>query len=385
MIIAKTGPIAKDSILTVPSANAKFPMYYKVPADVPLNDTIMVQDVIQSRFFISGFINGKSGIFMTKQALQFSVDPAWFRIGNITASDVITCYAVAKDLGVLWAGTASGKLFRLTNINLGQNAKTACVDSAGCLIGHAVFDSTVYAQFKNRYITSIAVAPDDQTVLVTLGNYGNSTYVYKTTNGLDAAPVFAPVQGNLPAMPVYSGIFEMSNPSTAILGTDFGVFSTNDISVASPTWTVQNTGTGNVPVTMIKQQTNVGLYYARPDNYGDLYLASYGRGLFFDDTFGIILGTDPVYPKQTAENRLKVQPNPFTNNVSISYKIGKTAAVHAMVYELSGRLISSVSFGTQQPGDYIQALNLESLPSGTYIIKLDYGYGSSFGKALKIK
>jgi len=90
-------------------------------------------------------------------------------------------------------------------------------------------------------------------------------------------------------MPVYTGIFEMSNPNIVILGTDFGVFSTNDISAGSPAWTVQNTGTGNVPVTMIKQQTNPGLYYYRPGNYGDLYLASFGRGLFFDDTFASYL------------------------------------------------------------------------------------------------
>jgi hypothetical protein len=385
MFIAKVKPIPQDSTFLVPSANAKFPMHYKTPFNIALNDTIMVQDVIQSRFFIPGTVGGKAGIYMTKQALQFSINPIWFRIANIENTDVISCFAVSKDLGVLWAGTTTGKLFRLTNITFANDSTTAMADSAGCVIGHASYDSTVYAQFKNRYITSIAIAPDNQTVLVTLGNYGNSIYVYKTTDGLDSIPAFAPVQGDLPAMPVYTGMFEMSNPNTALLGTDFGVFSTNDISTASPTWSVQNAGAGNVPVTIIKQQTNPGLYYYRPGNYGDLYLASFGRGLFFDDTFGVILGTDPIYTKPATENRLKVQPNPFTNKVNISYKIGKTASVHAMVYDLSGRLIFSTSFGTQQPGEYTQALNLESLTSGTYIIKLMYGTGSSFGKALKVK
>jgi hypothetical protein len=56
-----------------------------------------------------------------------------------------------------------------------------------------------------------------------------------------------------------------------------------------------------------------------------------------------------------------------------------------MVYDLSGRIVLSTSFGTQQPGEYTQALNLESFSNGTYIIKLDYGSGSSFGKAMKLK
>jgi membrane protease subunit (stomatin/prohibitin family) len=70
--------------------------------------------------------------------------------------------------------------------------------------------------------------------------------------------------------------------------------------------------------------------------------------------------------------------------VNITYKIGKTSPVNVRIYDLSGRMILSTSFGTQQPGEYSQAMNLESLPNGTYIIKLDYGSGSSFGKAMKV-
>jgi hypothetical protein len=388
--IAKAGPVKKDSVLELHSANAKFPIYYVTPDSIKIHDSIKVKDVIQSRFFTPGIISGsgagsqKPGIFMTKEAIQFSVDPSWFRIGNIMAVDVITCITVSKDLGVLWAGTAAGKLYRLTNLTFANDSTTACVDSAGCVIGHAVYDSTVYSQFKNRYITSISIGADNQTVLVTLGNYGNSNYVYKTTNGLDATPVFTSVQGSLPAMPVYASMFEMNNPNLVILGTDFGAFSTSDVTVASPIWNPQYAGAGNVPITMIKQQTDPGLYYYRPDNYGDIYLSSFGSGLYRDETFGVILGTDPILSQPVAENKLKVQPNPFTSDVIISYKIVKTAPVQAIVYDLSGRVLSSTSFGTQQPGEYTQSLHLGSLTAGTYIIKLDYGGGSAFGKAMKV-
>jgi hypothetical protein len=388
--IAKAGAVKKDSILTLHSTNAKFPIYYVTLDSIKKNDSIKVKDVIQSRFFTSGVISGtgagsqKPGIFMTKEAIQFSVDPSWFRIGNIAASDVISCITVSKDLGVLWAGTTAGKLYRLTNITFANDSVTACVDSAGCVVGHAVYDSTVYSQFKNRYITSISIGADNQTVLVTLGNYGNSTYVYKTTNGLDATPVFTSVQGSLPAMPVYSGMFEMNNPNLVILGTDFGVFSTSDVTVPSPIWSEQYTGAGNVPITMIQQQTNPGLYFYRPDNYGDIYFSSFGSGLYRDETFGVILGTDPILSQTITENKLKVQPNPFTNDVIISYKIAKTAPVQAIVYDLSGRMLYSTSFGTQQPGEYTQSLHLGNLTAGTYIIKLDYGGGSTFGKAMKV-
>jgi hypothetical protein len=258
------------------------------------------------------------------------------------------------------------------------------VDSAGCVVGHSYYDSTVYEQFRGRNITSIAIGADNATVLVTLGNYGNATHVYKTTNGLDSVPAFTSVQGDLPAMPVYSGVFEMSNPNTVILGTDFGVFQTEDITAASPSWSAQNTGTGNVTVTNIKQQTNQGLYYYRPDNYGYLFLSTYGRGIFSDPTYKVILGTDPGTTIPAAENKLKVQPNPFNDQVMISYKISKASNVRVYAYDLSGRMVFSTTLGNQQAGEYNQRLSLGNLNTGTYIIKLDYGTGSSYGKAIKI-
>lgn len=320
---------------------------------------------------------------MTKEALQYSIDPVWFHVGDLSTSDVVTCIAVSNDLGVLWAGTSTGKLIRLTNLTYANDSTTACIDSAGTVIHQTTYDASLYSQFTNRYITSIAIGADNSSVLVTLGNYGNSTYIYKTTDGLDSIPTFVSAQGNLPAMPVYTGIYEMSNPGIVVIGTDFGVFSTEDITATSPVWSAQNTGTGNVPVTKIIQQTNPGLYYYRPDNYGDLYLSSFGRGLFFDNSFEVMLGTDPVNPKPAVQNNLKIHPNPFTNDVYISYQLVKTAPVQALVYDLSGRMLFSTSFGTQQPGNYMKTLNLGSLTEGTYIIKLDYGSGSCFGKAIK--
>ncbi|MCX6245358.1 MAG: T9SS type A sorting domain-containing protein [Bacteroidetes bacterium] len=383
--INKSGRIEADSTIIVPSANAKFPMHYTTPVAIDSTDTIQVQDVVHSRFFMPGTLGGKPGIYMTKQALQFSKDPIWFRIGNIDPGDIISAITVSQDLSVLWAGTTKGKLFRLTNITYANDSTTAMADSAGCVIGHAAFDSTVYTEFKNRYITSIALAPDNQTVLITLGNYGNSTYVYKSIDGLAATPAFASVQGSLPAMPVYTGLFEMTNPDIVVLGTDFGVFSTDAISAGSPVWGAQNSGTGNVPVTEIRQQTNSGIYYYRPGNYGDLYLASYGQGLFFDDTFGVILGVEPIHGRPATENTLKVQPNPFTENVSIAYRLTKTSNVNVAVYDLTGRLVYSTTYGNQQSGEYTRTLPLGSLPSGTYLVRMDYGYGQSFGKALKIR
>jgi hypothetical protein len=54
------------------------------------------------------------------------------------------------------------------------------------------------------------------------------------------------------------------------------------------------------------------------------------------------------------------------------------------VYDLSGRLVYSQSLGTMQSGTYSRTIGLGSLPGGTYILKLNYTSGSSYGKAIKL-
>ena len=102
----------------------------------------------------------------------------------------------------VWAGTSQGKLYRLTNVTAAEDSLTGWVGNSNYVITQSTFDTTVYHRFAGRYITSIAISPgDNNKVMLTLGNYGNTNYIYTTTDGLDSIPVFNPSQGNLPAMP----------------------------------------------------------------------------------------------------------------------------------------------------------------------------------------
>ncbi len=136
--------------------------------------------------------------------------------------------------------------------------------------------------------------------LVTLGNYGNTDYVYYSTNALGDAPVFSSVQGSgetgLPAMPVYSSVLEMqANTDIAIIGTEEGIWMSDDVSTGE--WYQASTGMGKVPVMDLKQQTNykgsftITTYdpvtnepsyeiFTEIKNYGMIYAATHGRGIF---------------------------------------------------------------------------------------------------------
>jgi hypothetical protein len=378
---ANAGGISAGSTIVVNSSNSKFPLRYVTPDSIAPGDSVKIQDVIQSRYFL-GNVKDTSGIFMTKDLLKFSIDPAWFQIATVDGTDPISCLTVSNDLSVLWAGTRGGKLYRVSNLQLADDSVTADVHSSTCIVSTT---KIINPLFTDRYVTSVSIAPDNKTILVALGNYNNDNYIYLSTNGLDSLPAFHSVQGNLPAMPVHSGMFEMGSQDRVILGTDFGVFATDNIGAGAPQWEAEATGLGDVPVMKVSQQTNQGTYYHRMENYGIIYCATYGSGIYMDTTYYTYLGTDPGRVNPVAANELNIYPNPSTGNVNISYKLASADNVSVIVYDLTGKTVLSQSFGRRQAGKHTENIELSAIPTGTFLVRLTYSNGNAYGKLMKVK
>jgi hypothetical protein len=346
------------------SANGAFPFEYVLPVTVVKGDSLMVPDYVQARFFIYG-TKSSTGIFMTKQAIQFSYDPEWFQLLNC-GSEVVTCIAVSQDFNYLWAGTTAGKIYRIGNLINAYDSTTASYDSAGFA---GVTTVITDPQFTGRYITSISINPtsNDQ-VLVTLGNYGNDKYVYIAENALDATPTFVSAQGNLPASPVYTGLFELHGGNKAIIGTDLGVFTTSDITAGSPAWATDYTGMGTAPVTQLVQQTNNFYIIA---NYGDLYAATLGQGLYYDSTYFTPMGIDPGTPGNRIAASLNVSPNPVRSSAKITYVLSTSSNVAIVVYDMNGKVVYTAFPGSQKEGEHTYTINLNGLGTGAYIVKVN--------------
>ena len=376
--IARDSTIHPGTVLTIQSYNAKFPFPYTVTSTIPKGDSIMIPDIVQSRFFI---LTG-SGVSMTKDVLNFGKDPEWFQICNVAGADTITCFAMSEDLNYLWAGTSQGTLYRISNIALAYDSLTANVSSSGCVI---VTDKFNDPAMTGRHITSISISPSDgNKLVVTLGNYGNSDYVYYTTNAQAASPTFTSVQGNLPAMPVYASVIEVNDNSRVIIGTDFGVFSTPDITAGSVAWSADYAGIGNTPVTMIKQQVVEGPTYYRMENWGALYLASYGRGMFMDTTYYMPLGIEPAAGPSAMAGTLRVNPNPTHGQVTVSYLLDKNVHPVLYVYDLTGRMVAYRDLGNETAGSYTAQIDLSGLYAGTYVLRLSTGTGNAYGKVVVV-
>ena len=374
--------LAGDNAM-IRSATYNHPFNFTLPDSMNEGDTMRVKDIISTKLFVAT----KEKVWMTQEALNFATNPEWFLISNKDNSGLLgkpECIAYSSDANYLYVGTQEGALYRISNLALAYNYNRADVRSPNCIV--ATDQIQLLEGGNTQVITSISVDPlDADKVLVTLGNYGNTDYVFYSSNATSDSPEFASVQGNLPTMPVYASLLEMGIGDKAVIGTDNGVWVADDVS--SGQWTQQITGMGNIPVMALKQQqvykgsytittydpaTNNPSYeiFQGIENYGVIYAATYGRGIF--RAGDVINGTDDHEETIVASQNMSfnVYPNPVVNSANIKVYLNESSDVHIQIIDMSGRLVQSLNRNDLQKGDNTIGLNVSDLDKGTYIVKM---------------
>ncbi|MFY9418808.1 MAG: T9SS type A sorting domain-containing protein, partial [Bacteroidales bacterium] len=132
-------------------------------------------------------------------------------------------------------------------------------------------------------------------------------------------------------------------------------------------------GLGNVPVYMLTQQD---FYNQGSPNYGVIYAATHGRGIFANYKYRMVSIDDFV----TEENHLSVYPNPATDYINIVNKMGNKPFT-VSIYNMNGQLVY-VKLISDNSNATIQ-IPVSSLNSGTYIISCQGNnkmYSSKFVK-----
>ncbi len=383
--------IAKSNIVMgqpfkASSINGRYPIKNIAPYNLNIGDTIKVQDIVQHKFYLGV----ENAVWMTRDGIKFAERPEWSKICNI--SGVAQYMATSKDGNNLFVGTQSGKLYRVSNLKATKDSANTDVNSSGC-----VLTTTLIEDFGNRTITSIAVDwHNPNRVVVTLGNFGSGlSYISYSDNALDADPTFTSKQGNLPKIPVYSAVIELSHPNYVIIGTEYGIYTTENITASSPTWTDESKGFGGLlPVYMLKQQTMfipqdtgiaiddegniVQTIFPGVTNCGYIYAATHGRGIFYCNNY--------YQPNAIADNtyvskpNISIFPNPVTEYANISFNLQNSSNVVIKVYDLKGSIVKDIKLGTYSPGTHKYTINCEDLKTGAYIVNFNNGTTSSSSK-----
>jgi len=180
----------------------------------------------------------------------------WERGSAITAgNDLVSAIAIAPtDSNRMLVGMADGYILR----------NSAALTSTGTTDFPAV-------QVRAGYVSSVAFDPSNKDIgYATYSNFGGA-HVYRTTDGGETWGAIDR-QGTptgLPNVPVHSLVVDPSNTARLYVGTDVGVFMTND---GGTTWAVESTGFPNVITEALQIHIANGVT--------SVYAFTHGRGVW---------------------------------------------------------------------------------------------------------
>ena len=161
----------------------------------------------------------------------------------------------------IFLGTEAGRILQIDDAN-GNPTATHLTDGTSTFSG---------GTWPSSYVSSIAVEEgNDLHLLVTFSNFG----VYQVWETRDGGAIWYNRTGDLPDLPVRWGMFYPKDGQQAILATELGVWTTDNLEeVGGPDWEPShdgNTGFPNVRTDMLR--------YRESDR--TLIAATHGRGLF---------------------------------------------------------------------------------------------------------
>jgi len=364
--------------------------FYVHAADVLYNipEQVKVRDPYNTMFVI-GF-NGGTGIWMTRDALNFNTTPSWVRIGNApagTGTKAIEFVETGEQKGdVMFYTGWNGSVTRVTGL---RDVYTQEDIDGGAL------DYDVMLASAGSAVTGLSVDPNDPNhVVVTVGGYGTSPAgkVRETFNALD--PNFnsntdwnniwsAPAPDGVDifsSMPCYDVVIDARDASgqTIVVGTEFGIFVTED---GGNSWNISNMGVESgpggftAPVFDLKQQFRESNDWSNITNGGAIYAGTHGRGMFVN---GIASSVEEEVVDAEEATSWNVFPNPVVSGELNLPTAGWQGNAQIEIFDMTGR--RWVSQNVQLSGVERIRTDVQELPSGYYVVRMAQGGNAKAAK-----
>ncbi|MBT3208904.1 MAG: T9SS type A sorting domain-containing protein [Bacteroidetes bacterium] len=369
-----------DDMLTTESLTNDLPLDFTLSEQLLPSDTIWVKDTYQSLFAVGLNGNGSNGgdggkLWVTRQALNFAAlpAPAWYQVlpenYNGSAFGEIQDIVISKDGNYIYFSTDNNRVYRVSGLLYAREAAEYNNDSSD------VIKTSLLKSF-NTTVTSISIDPNDaKNIVVTIGGYGEGVHIYYSSNATQSPAnnvSFSEKQGNLPFMPVYSAILNWKDGAQVMIGTEFGVYSTEDITADEPVWVDQNpNGFANVPVFMLRQQIQENRWKPLINNHGYIYAATHGRGFFRAENMAGPTAIKEIDDYSTiAVSEITVFPNPVSDLATVKFYLNERSEISINVYNLNGQIVKSEIINNQTKGNHNYSFDVEDLKSGTYVLIL---------------
>jgi hypothetical protein len=326
-----------------------------VPTDFNTTFTLWEKDSTKSMLFLAK----DKDVWAAINPTDFANEVNWFLVSQNLGNDRIIEMDHTPDGNTLFI-CKSERVYRVDSLqsatydpNTGVRAIPAPIKTTNITPAGA----------NGRVVTSVNVSQSNPNhLVVTLGGYGNNTYVYETENALSAVPTWKNITGDLPSMPVYDAVVDTDDPDRIVLATDLGIWLTEN---GGTNWEEANTGMARVPVFEIRG------YEFNPWEGMVMYIGTHGRG-FYRST-SLLTSTKKIKADATA---LKAYPNPTREKVNISFNASVAAKVNVEIYSMSGARQTELSM-TAAPGANSISLDVSSFTNGYYFARVVQGSKTS--------
>lgn len=336
----------------------------------------------------SVFLMGtNSSVWMTQTALKGN--PVWFRLynpGNVGFSAL----TMTADGKTVFAATQGGTVYRINVPSVWDSTYryddtiTNMPPKIGNVAGPYTYPylSSITAStigvFPGRFVTDLSCDATGDVLLVTLGNYGNSAYIHKSTNAVTATtPTFTDITANLPKMPLYSSLCLYGSSTKFMIGTELGIWGTDN---GGTSWTELNMMNADPS----KWHPRIATYeiiekneLAKADVAGGgyrgsiVYTGTHGRGTFRSTSLAQYFPTGTSFVDERTKN-ITIYPNPATDMLNLNYTADQSDAADIRIYSLTGALVYSGRFNIMN-GENKISIPVNTLSAGGYIVHLKQG------------
>ena len=202
----------------------------------------------------------------------------------------------------------------------------------------------------DRWVTRVIGDPfDENTIYATVSGFRwdeQLSHVYVST---DLGISWQDISGDLPDLPVNDIVLDPEHPGYIYIGTDAGVFFTNDYGTQ---WYMLSDGLPNVAVCAMKIHN--------PSR--TLVVGTYGVSMYKLDLDELV-STEDMISRRFAD--YKVFPNPFVDRITIQGEVNPGMILE--VYKTNGSRVYR--------GEFSRSYNFSSLETGMYIISIQDDQG----------
>lgn len=196
-------------------------------------------------------------------------------------------------------------------------------------------------------VSDIEFGQNENEIFVTMHNYGVNNIWYTSDQGAN----WEAKDGDLPDLPVKAILQNPLNLEEVIIGTELGVWYTNNFSDANPTWRQAYNGMSNVKVLDLD---------LRDDNV--VFAATHGRGVF---SGSFAAGTLSVEENQITDS-ITLFPTVSDGNITIKSK-NSLNDINLTIYNLSGQEVYNIDLNLSSTNRELK-LNLSS---GIYLARFN--------------